>query len=199
MSVVPVMLQYQFRQEKQIPAYLRSLEPRTDVFGYDDVATPGTSLIPKTHGEAIDTSSLHSQLVAGGLRLTHASRVDRLFNPGESLSERFYYVLRFHYFPVNTAVVHSGVDTEKLVQCLEEISAMAYWGARVDLNRGKVCPWISVSCKGRVQRYTSEDLDRPEMRKIINELGDKIGSAPVAADRTMHYLGNNTFVLKPPS
>lgn len=188
MPVVPVMVQYWFRQERQIPAYLRGMQPREDQLGFDLSALPGASLIGKTHNEAIDTGCLHEELVAGGLKLTHASRLNRFYDP---YFGRFYYVLRFHYFPSQTAVIHDGVDVEKLVLSLEEINKMGFWGVRADLNRGRVCPWISVSCKDRTQRYTGEDLDRPEMRRLYNELGEKVGSAPVAADRVLHYLGDN--------
>lgn len=198
MAVAPVMLQYWFRQEKQIPPYLRGLESREDHLGFDLSAAPGDELIEKTHGEAIDTSYLHEELQAGGLVLTHASRVDRMFSSDESLDVRFYYVFRFHYFPAQTAVPREGVDLDQLLLSLEEINKMAYWGVRADLNNGRYGPWISVSCKGRVQRYTAEDLARPEMRNIYDARGDKIGSAPVAADRVLHYLGDNHLSLSQP-
>ncbi len=199
MSATPVMLQYWFRQEKQIPLFLRGLEPREDHLGYDLMAAPGEMLVEKTYDEAIDTSSLHEELLASGLVLTHASRVDRTFLPIDSPSERFYYVLRFHYFPGHTAVVHKGVDVEKLVEALDEINRMAFWGVRADLNTGKYGQWVSVSCRGRVQRYTGEDLTRPEMRNLYNELGEKVGSAPVVASRALHYLGENRLSLRVPA
>ncbi len=199
MSVAPVMLQYWFRKETQIPLYLRGVEPRDDLLGYDLMAAPGEMLIEKTQDEAIDTSHLHQELLVSGLVLTHASRVDRTFVPIDSPSERFYYVLRFHYFPAHTAVVHEGVEVEKLVEALDEINQMAFWGVRADLNTGKYGQWVSVSCRGRVQRYTGEDLTRPEMRNLYNELGEKIGSAPVAASRALHYLGENRLTLSVPA
>lgn len=195
MQIVPVMVQYWFRKENQIPAYLRGIRPKAGPLDFGVSGNPGLSLIGKTHGVAIDTANLHSELVDNGLTLTHASRVDRSIFSDELLDERFYYVYRFHYFPAEIAVVRDDVDTEKLVLSLEEISKMAFWGVRADLNKGKYGLWMSVSCKGRVQRFTAEDLERPEMRNIYDARGDKIGSAPVAADQSLHYLGDNRLSL----
>lgn len=195
MQIVPVMVQYWFRKENQIPAYLRGIRPKVDPLDFGLSGTPGSPLIGKTHGVAIDTANLHSELVANGLTLTHASRVDRSIFSDELLDGRFYYVFRFHYFPTQVAVVRDEVDTEKLILSLEEINKMAFWGMRADLNMGKYGLWMSVSCKGRVQRYTAEDLTRPEMRNVYDERGDKVGSTPVVADQTLHYLGDNRLSL----
>lgn len=193
------MLQYWFRQERQITAPLRGLDPREEIVEFTQTGQSGLSIIPKTHGKALDTSSLHDEFVGEGLQLTHVSRIDRLFSPAASLTERFYYVLRFHYFPRNTAVVREDVDIEKLVICLNEINAMAFWGVRADLNRGRFGPWLSVSCKGRAQRYTGEDPDHPEMRNQYDKLGEKIGSAPVAPDAELHFVRDNRFEFRTPA
>jgi len=189
---LPAVLQFWFRNEKQIPGYLLNIPPRSPKS--NPQIMPGEEIIPRTPETCCDISDLHDQFVSSGLVLTHASRIKYTRN-GEGYFNRFFGV-RFHYFPAYVAFVHEDVDEEKLVASLNEITTMGFWQVEVHQNNGDPTPWLSVHCSARRQRYLAEDLQHPVLARKRAEDLEKIGDpSPIAADHMLQFWGGNWFAL----
>jgi hypothetical protein len=185
----PVMVQFWFRKPNQIPTYLLNLPVLEDLLSFNPSAEPGVELIDKTFNQAVNLAHLLPELAENGMVITHATVLNRV-QSGDGY-ERDFVVVRFHFFHESVAVPREGVDTFKLAEALDEISAMGYWQINVHRNVAQFGPWLSLSCDGRTQRYIGEDPCRPILCRTDNGDSDTPKEdrtyTPRAANLELHY------------